>query len=108
MLEVVDIIACTGKIYRWDQYVVDMINTICEKFQDLAGIIRFSSLIIWIAMYHLCPIGDKQFQEPGKYHMWRFKPFSQNGTLKELENGKLMVENWFQTLKVQTTRWRVP
>ena len=40
--------------------------------------------------------------------MWRFKPFSQNGTLKELENGKVMMENWFLTLKVYTTRWRVP
>ena len=28
--------------------------------------------------------------------------------LKELENGKVLLENWFQTLKVQTTRWRVP
>ena len=59
-------------------------------------------------MYHLCPVGDKQFQEPCKYHMWRFKPFSHNGTLKELENGKVLLENCFQTLKVQTTRWRVP
>ena len=40
--------------------------------------------------------------------MWRFKPFSQNGTLKELANGKVMLENWFQNLKIQTTRWRVP
>ena len=59
-------------------------------------------------MYHLCPIGDKKFQEPCKYHMWRFKPFSQNGTLKELANGKVMLENWFQNLKIQMTRWRVP
>ena len=40
--------------------------------------------------------------------MWRFKPFSQNGTLKALANGKVMLENWFQNLKIQTTRWRVP
>ena len=59
-------------------------------------------------MYHLCPVGDKQFQEPHKYHMWRFKPFSQNGTLKELANGKVMLENWFQNLKIHITRWRVP
>ena len=28
--------------------------------------------------------------------------------LKELENDKVMLEKWLQTLKVQTTRWRVP
>ena len=40
--------------------------------------------------------------------MWRFKPFAQTGTLKELENGKVLLENWFQQLKTQTTRWKVP
>ena len=31
MLEAVDTIACTGKIYRWAQHVADMLKTICEK-----------------------------------------------------------------------------
>ena len=75
-----------------------MLNTICEKCLESTGIIRIPSLIIWIAMYHLCPVRDKQFQEPGKYHMWRFKPFSQNGTLKELVKwksnaGKLVLDS---------------
>ena len=95
MLEAVDIIADSGKIYHWAQYVVDMLKTICEKYQELDGIIRFPSLIICIAMYHLCLVRDKQFQEPCKYHMWCFEPFSQNGTLKELANGKVLLENWF-------------
>ena len=59
-------------------------------------------------MYYLCPVRDKQFQEPTKFHMWRFKPFAQTGTLKERENGKVLLENWLQQLKAQTTRWRVP
>ena len=95
MLEAVNIIADTWKIYHWALYVTDMLKTICEKCQESAGIIRFPSLIIWIAMYHLRPVGDKQFLEPCKYHMWCFKPFSQNGTLKELANGKVLLENWF-------------
>ena len=82
MLEAIGTIAETGKIYRWAQYVTDMIKTICEKCQESGGIIRFPSLIIWIVMYHLCPIRDKQFQEPTKFHMWRFKPFVQTRTLK--------------------------
>ena len=31
MLEVVDTISHTGKIYRWAEYVVDMLKGICEK-----------------------------------------------------------------------------
>ena len=46
MLEVVDTIEETRKVYRWAQYVVDMLKTIYEKSQELGGIIRFPSLII--------------------------------------------------------------
>ena len=59
MLEAFDRIVELGEIYRWAQYVADMIKSICEKCQESAGIIRLPSLIIWIAMYHLCPVGDK-------------------------------------------------
>ena len=59
MLEAVDTIADTGKIYRWDGYVTDMLKGICEKCQESGGIIRFPSLMIWIVMYSLCPVGDK-------------------------------------------------
>ena len=107
MLESVDTIAKIGKVYKWDQYVADMLKTICEKCQESGEIIRFLSLIIWIVMYHLCPVKDKQFQDPKKFHMWRFKPFAQTGTLKELANGKVLLENWLQHLKIQTTKWRV-
>ena len=61
MLEVVDTIADTEKIYRWAEYVADMLKGICEKFQESGGIIRFPSLIIWIVMYYLCPVEDKKF-----------------------------------------------
>ena len=28
--------------------------------------------------------------------------------MKELAKGKVLLENWFQQLKVHTTRWRLP
>ena len=59
MLEAMDTISDTGKIYRWAEYVADMLKGICEKCQDSGGIIRFPSLMIWIVMYYLCPIRDK-------------------------------------------------
>ena len=59
MLEALDTIANTRKIYRWVEYVTNMLKGICEKFQESGGITRFPSLIIWIVMYYLCPVGDK-------------------------------------------------
>ena len=76
MLEVVDTIATNRKIYRWAEYIADMIKNICEKCQETGGIIRFLSLILWIVMFSIFPEGDKYFQELIRFHMWRFKPFS--------------------------------
>ena len=108
MLEVIDIIATDGQIYRWGYYVVDMIKTICERCQETGGIIKFPSLILWIVMYHIRPEGIPVFRDPSKFDMYRFKPFSQKGTPHELDQGKVFLENWFQQLKFHTTRWRVP
>ena len=76
ILEVVDMIATNGKIYRWAEYVTNMVKTICEICQETGGVIRFLALILWIVMYHICPEGNQNFQEPSRFHMWRFKPFS--------------------------------
>ena len=46
MLEAVDTIATNGKVYRWGDYVADMVKTICECCQETGGIIKFPSLII--------------------------------------------------------------
>ena len=59
-------------------------------------------------MYHICLKGSPVFREASKFDMYRFKPFSQKGTLYELAQGKVFLENWFQQLKVHTTRWQVP
>ena len=96
MLEAINTISTDGKIYRWADYVIDMVKTICERCQEMGGIIKFPSLILWIVMYHIYPEGNPIFQEPSRFHMWRFKPFSQRGTLQELENGKVLLENWLQ------------
>ena len=46
MLEEVDCIANSGKLYHWAQYVANMLKSIHEKCQETGAIIRFSSLII--------------------------------------------------------------
>ena len=108
MLEDVDTISTDGQLYRWGDYIANMVKTVCERCQEMGGIIKFPSLTLWIVMYHICREGSLVFQEPTRFYMWRFKPFSQRGTLQELERGKVLLENWFQQLKVHMTRWRVP
>ena len=61
MLEAVDTIVTNGKIYRLTEYIAAMIKTICERCQEMGGIIRFPSLILWIVMYSIFPKGDKKF-----------------------------------------------
>ena len=61
MLEAVDTIATDRKIYRWDEYVTDMVKTICERCQETGGIIKFPSLILWIFMYHIYLEGNPIF-----------------------------------------------
>ena len=104
MLEAVDTIVTDGRIYRWAEYVADMVKTIYERCQEMGGIIKFPSLILWILMYHIYLKGNPIFQEPSRFHMWRFKPFSRRGMLQELESGKVLLENWLPQLKVRTTR----
>ena len=40
MLEAVDTIADTRKVYRWAEYIVDILKGICEKFQE-SGVLVF-------------------------------------------------------------------
>ena len=46
MLEAVDTITTDGRLYRWGDYMADMIKTICERCQETGGMIKFPSLIL--------------------------------------------------------------
>ena len=41
MLEAVDYIESIGKIYHWEQYIADILKSICEKCQESGTMIRF-------------------------------------------------------------------
>ena len=88
--------------------MANILKSICEKCQESGVIIRFPSLLIWITMYHLCPVGHKYLLEPTQFHMWHFNLFSMAIIPLEQEEGKVFLEHWFQNLKIRTTRWRVP
>ena len=61
MLEAIDTIATDGRIYRWGDYVANMIKTICERCKETGGMIKFPSLILWIFLYHIFPEGSPVF-----------------------------------------------
>ena len=86
----------------------DILKSIYKKCQESGAMIIFPSLLIWIAMYHLCPVEHKDFLELTRFHMWHFNSFSMGRTPLEQEEGKVLLEHWFQNLKIQTARWRVP
>ena len=75
--------------------MANILKSICEKCQKSGTMIRFPSLLIWIAMYHLCPVGHKDFLEPTKFHMWSFKPFLMARTPLEQEENKVFMEHCF-------------
>ena len=46
ILDKVQNIATTGKVYRWDDHLTDIIKNICVNFQEEGSQILFPSLII--------------------------------------------------------------
>ena len=97
----------TWKTYHWVEYLEYLIINICEGSQEEGTPIIFPSLIIWIAMYYIRPVGGPDFDEPNKIGMWNFKSFSMARNQQELEQAKFWLDTWFQKLKIKTTRWRV-
>ena len=76
ILEAVINVAQRGKFYRWAQHLEELIKYTCAKCREEGTLIKFPSLIIWIAMYHLRPVRDLEFNEPNIIDMWNFKYFS--------------------------------
>ena len=53
MLEEIQNVSKKGKPYRSVEHLSKIIKHISVKFQEESSKIRYPSLIIWIAMYHL-------------------------------------------------------
>ena len=93
MLEAVDTIATDGRIYRWEKYVVDMERPSMNDLKKWAESSSSPPSSYGFSCTTSAQRGVQSFQEPSRFHMWRFKPFSQRGTLQELEHGKVLLEN---------------
>ena len=58
-------------------------------------------------MYHLRPLGDKDFTAQKGPITWNFKSFSPNGCRLGAATTKIWLDTWFQALNIKTARWWV-
>jgi len=100
-------IATKGTAYNWAQHVVNLLLENIRNCQDNGASIRFLSLIIWLAMTDITPIGEAQFTATGQTFMFNFREFSANNPKKYMDKAKILFEQWFQNLKLKCGRWRV-
>ena len=100
-------IAKKGTVYNWSSYLVDLLIENIKNCQDTGASIRFPSLIIWLAMTDITPVGEAQFTATDQPFMFNFRDFSMHN--KQVSgHPKQLFELWFQNLKVKCGKWRVP
>ena len=61
MLEAIDGVANHAKPYSWASYLANLVKSNCEKCQEQGTPMIFYSLLIWIAMLRMSPVGPLEF-----------------------------------------------
>ena len=69
-------LATQGTIYNWSRYLVDLLDENIRNCQETGASIRFPSLLIWLVMTDITPVGDVQFTTVGQPFMLNFRLFS--------------------------------
>ena len=100
-------VATNGTVYNWCDYLVGLLTENITNCQETGASIRFPSLIIWLAMTDVTPVGDPQFTAIGQPFMFNFRRFSMTST-QDPQVAEKYFENWFQNLKLKCGKWRVP
>ena len=88
-------IAENGTKYNWSNHVVDLILENIKNCQENGASIRFSSLLIWLAMTDVTPVGEPQFTATGQAFMFNFRSFFMNNPKQLIERAKMLFEQWF-------------
>lgn len=100
-------IAENGTTYNWAKHVVDLLVENIKNCQDNGASIRFSSLLIWLAMTDVTPVGEAEFTATGHAFMFNFRALSWKNPKSLIDRAKIFFEQWFQNLKLKCGRWRV-
>lgn len=107
MLEVIEGVASHAKMYSWANYLADLFRTNCEKFQEQGTPIRFCSLLIWIAMSKISPVGRPEFTILSTPTMYNYSCFKIRSKVLGIPSPKQIFTMWLQEVKSSCHKWRV-
>jgi len=71
--------------YNWSKHVVDLLLENIKNCQENGAGIRFPSLLIWLVMTDVTPVGEAKFTATGQAFMFNFRSFSMNNPKPLLE-----------------------
>ena len=108
MLEVIEEVAYHAKTYSWADYLADLVKTNCEKCQEQGTPIRFYSLLIWIAMSKISPVGQPEFTSLSTPTMYKYSCFKIISKVLGIPSPKQIFTMWLQEVKSTYNKWRVP
>ena len=108
MLEAIDRVANHAKTYSWVSYLVDLVKSNYEKCQEQGTPIRFYSLLIWIAMSRMSPVGHLKFTNLSGPPMYNYSFFKIKTKIKGEPSPKEMFAMWLQLIKSSYHKWHIP
>ena len=108
MLEAIDGVANHAKTYSWASYLADLVKLNCEKCQEQGTPIKFCSLLIWIAVSRMSPVGRPKFTNLSGPSMYNYTCFKIKTKVKGDPSQKEMFAMWLQQIKLACHKWCVP
>ena len=108
MLEAIEGVDTHGKTYSWANYLVELVKANCEKCQELGTPIRFYSLLIWITITKISPVGRLEFTILSTLTMYNYSCFKIRSKVLGIPSPKQILTLWLQEVKSICHKWRVP
>lgn len=108
MLEAIDEVANHAKTCSWASYLADLVKSNCEKCQEQGTPIIFCSLLIWIEMSRMSPVGHPDITNLSGPSMYNYSCFKIKAKDKGEPSPKEMFAMWLQQIKSAFHKWRVP
>ena len=107
MLEAINGVSNHGKTYSWATYLANLIKSNCERCQEQGSPIRFCSLLIWITMSKISPIGRPKFTNLSRPSMYNYTCFKIKSKIKGDPSPKEIFSMWLLQVKSTCHKWRV-
>lgn len=108
MLKAIKGVVAHGKTCSWDNYLVKLVKANWEKCQESGSPIRFCSLLIWISMTNISPVGWPKFTSLSTPTMYNYSCFKIRSKVLGVPSPKKILILWLQVIKSVFHKWRVP